>query len=245
MSSKPRLLIVALSFFGLSACGGGDVDADADRDVNLPPAESITALGDTALTESESPAEEPDAPPPPPRPVPPPSLDEGTELLLSATDTIELNEDAVGGTVTATLNEGLYDTRGREVIPAGATFYGTLSKTEVTDSTGTFEVMLLNFNQVGIDGTMFAVEARTDSIGTCTATGGMGLDEAAKVGAGAAVGAIAGRLIGGNRTGTLVGAAVGTAAGVGVALATRGQRVILDGGAPIRIVLTSAFVRAG
>jgi hypothetical protein len=57
------------------------------------------------------------------------------------------------------------------------------------------------------------------------------------------VGAIAGRLIGGNKTGTLVGAAVGTVAGAGVAVATKGEKVMIDTGAPIRIVLTAPFVR--
>ncbi len=95
-----------------------------------------------------------------------------------------------------------------------------------------------------IDGALYAIEARTDSIGTRTATDDVGLGEAAKVGAGAAVGALAGRLIGGNRTGTLVGAAVGTAAGVGVAMATRGDKVMLDAGAPVRIILTAPFVKA-
>jgi hypothetical protein len=164
--------------------------------------------------------------------------------MLSALDTVELNDEAVGQSIMATAAEGLYDTRGREVIPAGAMFHGTLSKTEVTDSNGTTEVMLLTFQQVSIGGDIYSLQSRTDSVGARTEADDVGLGEAAKVGAGAAVGALAGRLIGGNRTGTLVGAAVGTAAGVGIAVATRGDKVMLDAGAPIRIVLTAPFVRA-
>jgi len=241
MLSRRLIPFIPFALTALGACGGGE--ADPERDLNLPPAESIAAIGDTALAEAEPEPAEPEVQPPP-RPLPPPELDAGTTIMLSATDTVELNDDVVGETIIATVVEALYDTRGREVIPAGAMAYGTLEKTEVTDSSGTTEVMLLRYQQVRIDGVLYAMQSRTDSIGTRTATDDVGLGEAAKVGAGAAVGALAGRLIGGNRTGTLVGAAVGTAAGVGVAMATRGNKVMLDAGAPIRIVLTEPFVRA-
>jgi hypothetical protein len=241
MRSALFFLLIPLATVAFGACGGGEAEADAERDLNLPPAESIATLGDTALGEVEQQANEP--PPPPARPLPPPSLDEGTTIMLSAADSIELNDDIVGQSVYATSVEALYDTRGREVIPAGAVFQGVLEKTEVSDSTGTTEVMLLTFQQVGFLGRDYPLEARTDSVGVRTAAGNVGLDEAAKIGAGAAVGAIAGRLIGGNRTGTLVGAAVGTAAGVGIAMATRGGKVLLDAGAPIRIVLSAPFTR--
>lgn len=239
MRSKNLLALFPIAAMVFAACGGGE--ADSERDLNLPPAESIATLGDTAIAEPESAPEEPA--PPPRRPPPPPELDAGTTIMLTASDTVELNDDIVGQNIFATAVEGLYDSRGREVIPAGAVFQGLLEKTEVTDSTGTTDVMLLTFQQVSFLGNNYPLEARTDSVGVRTAAGGVGLDEAAKIGAGAAVGAIAGRLIGGNRTGTLVGAAVGTAAGVGIAMATRGERVMLDAGSAIRIVLTAPFVR--
>lgn len=241
MRSARLFPFIPFALLAFGACGGGEAEADSERDLNLPPAESIATLGDTALGEAEQPADE--TPPPPARRLPPPSLDDGTTIMLSAADSIELNDDIVGQNIFATAVEGLYDTRGREVIPAGAVFQGVLEKTEVTDSTGTTEVMLLTFQQVSILGTNYPLQALTDSVGVRTAAGGVGLDEAAKIGAGAAVGAIAGRLIGGNRTGTLVGAAVGTAAGVGIAMATRGEKVLLDAGAPIRIILTAPFTR--
>lgn len=245
MLSRRLIPVFPFALMAIGACGGGE--ADSERDLNLPPAESIAAIGDTALAEPEQEVAAPEVAAPEvrvARPLPPPELDEGTTMMLIATDTVELNDDLVGETITATVVEALYDTRGREVIPAGSTVYGTLEKTEVTDSSGTTEVMLLRFQQVSIDGALFSMESRTDSVGTRTAADDVGVGEAAKVGAGAAVGALAGRLLGGNRTGTLVGAAVGTAAGVGVAVATRGDKVILDAGAPIRIILTAPFVRA-
>jgi hypothetical protein len=240
MRSKYLVSFIPFALTAFGACGGGE--ADEERDLNLPPAESIATLGDTAIAEPDAASEE--APAPARRPPPPPALDEGTAIMLSASDTVELNDDIVGQNIFATATEGLYDSRGREVIPAGALFQGMLEKTEVTDSTGTTEVMLLTFQQVSFQGVDYPLQARTDSIGVRTAADDVGLGEAAKIGAGAAVGAIAGRLIGGDRTGTLVGAAVGTAAGVGIAMATRGEKVMLDAGSAIRIVLTAPFVRA-
>lgn len=251
MLSRRLIPFFPFALMALGACGGGE--ADSERDLNLPPAESIATLGDTALSQAQpetaAPAARPrpqpprEAAAPAARPQAPSELGAGTTIMLSASDTLELNNDVVGETITATVVEALFDSRGREVIPAGSTVYGTLEKTEVTDSSGTTEIMLVRFQQVRIDGALFAMESRTDSVGTRTVADDVGVGEAAKVGAGAAVGALAGRLLGGNRTGTIVGAAVGTAAGVGVAVATRGDKVILDAGAPIRIILTSPFVR--
>jgi hypothetical protein len=163
-------------------------------------------------------------------------------MTLLATDTIVAKDREVGDPVTATLAASLFDSRGREVIPAGAVFSGHIANIEEADSTFDGH-MLLRFEQVSFDGQSYGVQASTMSVGTRTQKGGVSAGDAAKVGAGAVVGAIAGRIIGGNRTGTAVGAAVGTAAGVGVAVATKGEDVYLDAGAPIRILLTAPFTR--
>jgi hypothetical protein len=170
-------------------------------------------------------------------------LSEGTEIELYAADTLQLNDDLIGQIVLARAATSLLDSRGREVIPAGAVFSGTVTKTEMSDSSGTSEALVLTFNGVEIDGAAYGVEALTDSIAIRTEKGGVSAGDVAKTGAGTVVGAIAGRLIGGNKTGTLVGAAVGTVAGAGVTVATKGEKVMIDTGAPIRIVLTAPFVR--
>ncbi len=260
MFAKTISLGTALAIVSLAACGRGDSEADAERDVGLLPAESTYALSDVPLSdtlpepEKSQPQTEKAAaaadrptdrrPPssPPPQP-PPPSLSEGTEITLHATDTVQLSDDLIGQLVFATAEGPLYDSRGREVIPAGSLFSGTVTKTEMSDGSGTSEALVLTFNSVAIHGTTYGVEALTDSIAIRTEKGGISAGDVAKTGAGTVVGAIAGRIIGGNKTGTLVGAAVGTVAGAGVAIATKGEKVMIDGGAPIRIVLTAPFVR--
>jgi len=255
MLARTVNLGAALAIVSLTACGPGDSEADTERDVGLLPAESTFALSDVALSDTlpepgktqaptEKAAPEVSRPPaPPPPPPPPPSLSEGTTIELYSADTVQLNDDLIGQIVLARAATSLLDNRGREVIPAGAVFSGTVVKTEMSDGSGTSEALLLTFNNVEIDGASYGVEALTDSIAIRTEKGGISAGDVAKTGAGTVVGAIAGRLIGGNKTGTLVGAAVGTVAGAGVAVATKGEKVMIDTGAPIRIVLTAPFVR--
>ena len=250
MARMRRFLPIAA--FALVACGG-DPDMDETRDLSLAPAESLTVSGDVAP--GETPPETATTTPrslaqtqqptvtrrPPPAPTPR-ELEVGTELALNASDSLKAKDVTVGEQVTATLGASLFDASGREVIPAGAVFTGYVANIEEADSTFQGH-MLLRFDQVSFNGQTYGVQTATTSVGTRTQKGGVSAGDAAKVGAGAVVGAIAGRIIGGNKTGTAVGAAVGTAAGVGVAVATKGEDVYLDAGAPISIVLTTPFVR--
>jgi hypothetical protein len=232
---------VALVMASLAACGGSESNETMDRDIALLPADSMQALSDIPLSDTlPEPAPAPRRPATPP--PPPPSLTGGTSIDLFAADSLQLNDDLIGQAVYATAATSLMDDRGREVIPAGAVFSGSVSKTEMTDSSGTSEALVLTFDSVRFDGNSYGVSALTDSIGFRTEKGGVTAGDAAKTGAGAVVGAIAGRIIGGNRTGTLVGAAVGTVAGAGVAIATKGERVMIDAGSPIRIRLAEPFV---
>ena len=253
MATIRRLL--PLATFALIACGG-DGDLDETRDLSLAPAESLTVSGDVAqsappqspaATQSTSPRSmtQTQQPTVTRRPPPAPSARElavGTELALIASDSLVAKEVTVGHGVTATLATAVLDASGREVIPAGAQFTGYVANIDEA-AEGYQGHMLLRFDQVSFGGQTYGIQSATTSVGTRTQKGGVTAGDAAKVGAGAVVGAIAGRVLGGNKTGTAVGAAVGTAAGVGVAVATKGEDVYLDAGAPIRIVLTTPFVR--
>jgi hypothetical protein len=256
MFAKTTTLGAALAIVSLAACGGSDTAADAERDTSLLPADSTYALSDVPVSDtlpepsksqpqtdkSTTAVSQPDdrRPPPPP----PPAAGEGTAIELYAADTLQLNDDLIGQTVFAQAATAVLDYRGREVIPAGAVFSGAVNKTEIPDgSGGSSEALILTFNSVEIGGNSYGVRALTDSIGFRTEKGGITAGDVAKTGAGTVVGAIAGRVIGGNRTGTLIGAAVGTVAGAGVAIATKGEKVMIDAGSPIRIVLAEPFVR--
>jgi hypothetical protein len=102
--------------------------------------------------------------------------------------------------------------------------------------------LVLVFNRVSFGGATYALEAMTDSVAAEKRTDAFKAGDAAKIGAGAVVGAVAGRLIGKNTKGAVIGGAAGAAAGTGVALATRGNDLVLPAGALIRIVLTAPMV---
>jgi hypothetical protein len=248
MKHTKLTFLIVLALVGVAACGGEPDEAD-ERDLSLTPAESLATLGDQPAAE---PAPEsgtatptptrrrPAVPPPPPAP---PTVASGTAMTLYARDTLKLDDNILGSVVAARIQQPMLDARGKEVIPSGAMFLGSFSKVEAEQNGTKTEVMVLTFDRVEIDGSTYSVAARTDSMVTRRQKGGVTAGDAAKVGAGAVVGAIAGRVLGGDKTGTIVGAVVGTAAGVGVAVATKGEEVILDGGSVISIVLIEPFVR--
>ncbi len=260
MFAKIKTLGTALVLVSLTACGGGDTEADAERESSLLPVDSAYELSDVPVSDtlpeasktqpqtqtqkSTTAVSQPAERRTPTPPSPPPAAAEGTTIELYAADTVQLNDDLIGRTVFAHAAYSIVDDRGREVIPAGATFLGSVNKTQMSDASGgSSEALVLTFDTVEFDGNTYGLQALTDSIGFRTEKGGTTAGDVAKTGAGTVVGAIAGRVIGGNRTGTLIGAAVGTVAGAGVAIATKGEKVMIDAGAPIRIVLAAPFVR--
>ncbi|MEX0691704.1 MAG: hypothetical protein WD934_00330 [Gemmatimonadales bacterium] len=239
------------------ACGGEPADDATARDLSLQPAESLATnpMADQPVVEAPAttPAPRPQTPPrqqpTPPRQQPAPaqpaptvlSLAEGTVINLAAGDTITSRHNRVGEPVVATTAIAILDAQGRQVIPAGAVFHGTIADLAAAERPGGEGRMVLTFTRVEYTGGTYEVLARTDSLGTHMHGRGVTAGNVATVGAGAAVGAVAGRVIGGNRTGTAVGAAVGAAAGAGIASATRDIDIVLAEGAPIRLVLTAPY----
>ncbi len=252
-----RMSAVAAAL-ALWACGGGGEAAkqqEPTRDLSLAPAESTRAMNDRPAADQPKMAGQPkpqakrttppantrnNPPPPPSRPVTP-SVAEGTSIDLAATDSLNSRKNKKGDMVTATTPSPVKDASGRDVIPAGAIFSGTISDIAPAEHPGGQGRLVLTFSRVSFGGKNYAVQARVDTSATTYKGRGVTAGDAAKVGAATAVGALAGRLIGGNKKGTIVGAAAGAAAGVGVAAATRDVDIILPAGALIRIVLTAEF----
>ena len=261
-TNTPFGLLIAVALT-IAACGGEEANTVADeenaRDLTLPPPPAISAMEDDPEPEPER-ATPPPPPPPPPRPEPvvtqapepvpdppaaepePARLDAGTIISLRASDTLTSRHNKPGDSIRATLDGPVSDVNGEIVIPAGAIFTGIIADIAPAERPGGEGRMVLIFDQVHFGGDVYTVEAGIDSVGTRMKGRGVTAGDAAKVGAGAVVGALAGRLIGGNSRGTAVGAAAGTAAGVGIAVATRDIDIILDAGAPIRLVLTVPFI---
>lgn len=257
--SDVRIRMSALAaVLALWACGGGGEAAkqqEPGRDLSLAPAESTTAANDrpAVVAPRTQPRQQPTQPPraqPTRQPPPPPrqperpatsSVGEGTSIQLFATDSINSRRNKKGDMVTATTAGAVRDAQGWDVIPAGAIFSGTISDIAPAETPGGQGRMVLTFTKVSFGGYNYAVQARTDTLGTNMKGRGVTAGDAAKVGIATAIGAVAGRLLGGNSKGTVIGGAAGAAAGVGVAAATRDVDIILPAGALVRIVLTAAF----
>ncbi len=254
-------LLVALLVVG---CGGSEPPAeDLERDLSLPPAESVAVLNDEPVVaeNSEPVAETPDPPPPResrPTPTPPPpapeenpepevgpeplSLGRGTVLELLSADTISSRMSVVGDRVMATTSSEILDEEGRVVMPAGAVFTGEITEIEPAGSPGGVGTMVLSFTEAHFGGGSHAISAESDSLGFEMKGQGVSGGDAAKVGAGAVVGAVAGRVVGKNTKGAVIGGVVGAAAGAAVAAATKDQDIILPAGGYIRVVLNEPLV---
>jgi hypothetical protein len=250
-------ILLCFAAFGL-ACGGEPPADETARDLSLAPAESVATLSDMPAQGATPPAAAPTTappastsaptkPPPPltPRPgAPAPAAlvaAEGTVLTLAASDTLTSRHNKRGETVTATLAADVKDERGRTVIPAGALFVGSITDIAPAESPGGQGRLVIMYTSVEFGGQSYAVAARTDSIASRMKGRGVTGGDAAKVGAATAVGAAAGAIIGKDAKGAVIGGVVGAAAGVGIAAATRDVDILLDAGAPIRIVLTAPF----
>jgi hypothetical protein len=255
--ARYALLLAATAWWACNRGGEKPADQPPARDLSLAPAESVAQMNDR-------PTDKPAAQPKPTQPKPPappsaqrpaaqpaqpkakepekaPVVGEGTRIDLVASDTITSRTHKKGESVSATAASAVSDPTGRQVIPAGAVFSGTISDIAPAEHPGGEGRMVLTFNRVSFGGKNNAVQAKQDTIGTYMKGRGVTAGDAAKVGAAAVIGGIAGRVLGGNKKGTAIGAAAGAAAGVGYAAATRDVDIILPAGALVRIVLTAPF----
>jgi hypothetical protein len=245
MSSKAiQRSLTALLLLVAAACGG-QPDADASREIELPPAAADSTLGDAAATPPAQPAAPAPAPvtkapaPAPTRPAAARSgvIAAGTALPLAAGARICTNTHAVGDRFTAVTSADVAGSNGA-VIPAGSEV--TLEVVESARGENSQDKVKLSFRPVSITvrGTAMDLTAdvtqvarlefvRVQSTGT----------QAGKVAAGAAVGAVAGQLLGRDTKSTVAGAAVGAVAGGAVAAATTDYNGCLAANGAITVAL--------
>jgi hypothetical protein len=169
-------------------------------------------------------------------------LPAGTVLELAAMDTISSRTNAAGDAVTATIMTDITGEDGSVLVPAGAVIEGVIEEIAPAGGPGGEGTLVLAFSRVSFGGNTYAMDARTDTLGTEMQGRGVTAGDAAKVGVGAAAGAIAGRILGGRTEGAVVGGVVGAAAGAGIAVATKDRDIVLPAGGLIRLVLAAPMV---
>ena len=165
------------------------------------------------------PAPEP-APPPAPAPIPTGTIEAGRTIAVSPTTRVCSTAQKVGDEFTATLGLDAQGSNGL-VIPGGSTL--RLRVTQSARSQNSKDSVKLAFTVVSVrvGSETYAVDGRVRiasglELVRAQSTG----DQAAKVGAGAAIGALAGQLLGRNTKSTVIGGVVGAAAGAAVAAGT-------------------------
>jgi hypothetical protein len=244
-------LSAALSLAAVLGCAKGEqANQSADstaRNLTLAPTESTAAMRDVGVV---TPTPPPPQPPPtreralPPRPPAAPTsytLRAGTEVSLSANDSITTRSAKAGDAFTATVSESVRDASGHVVIPAGSTVSGTIVHADPAPNPRASGQLDLAVTSVTVHGRTYTVEGTVESKDTVMQGRGVTGADAAKVGGGAAIGAVAGRLLGGNKKGTIIGGLAGAAAGAGAAARSRDVDVVLPKGAGIRVKLASAL----
>ena len=157
----------------------------------------------------------------------------GTTLVAALERTVSTEHIRVGDPVVLQTVQPVRLPDGGE-IPPGATVHG-----EVTHARGGGRIagapeLTLRFTALAIDGEIYAVESDPFRVrGKNDAA-----ESAATIGGGAVAGGIVGGLVGGGKD-VLKGAVAGAAIGTGVAVATKGDQVVLPSGVKLRIRLSA------
>jgi hypothetical protein len=120
------------------------------------------------------------------------------------------------------------------VIPAGLTIRGDVAAVRRGGRMGGAPEIAVHFTKLDLDGTSYPIEADLFRVTGHSDAG----KSAAQVGGGALAGGLVGGLLGGAG-GIAKGAVVGAVLGTGVAVATKGQDLVLPAGQKIRIRLSS------
>lgn len=242
-----RPLAVFALAFAIAACGGGDAETDASREIELTPTPADEAMGDqAAATPPTTPAASPTpARPAPARPAPAPrsgTVAAGTDLVLAAGARICTNTHAVGDRFTASLTSAVSGSNGT-VIPAGTAV--TLEVVESTRGENSADKMRLAFKPVSI---ALAGAGSVDLNAEVTQVARLetvrlqsNRTQAEKVAVGAAAGAVAGQILGRDTKSTIAGAAIGAAAGGAVAAATTDYNGCLAENGAITVKLAEAL----
>jgi hypothetical protein len=204
-----------------------------------PPAPADNSPAPAAHAAEPAPAvehKEPAPPPPPPVKVPEYrelTIPSGTTLSATLATSLASDTSKVEDTVRATLRAPI-SIEGFELMPAGATIVGHVTKAEPAGKVKGRALLAFRFNSVDL--TAGPENINTETI-TREAAATKGKD-AAKIGVGAGAGAVIGGIIGGG-SGAATGAAIGGGAGTATVLATKGDEVRLPAGTPVSVKLTA------
>jgi type IV secretion system protein VirB10 len=156
----------------------------------------------------------------------------GTTFVGSLQGTIDTGKNAVGDKIAV---RTLEDVRVNEmtVVPAGATINGEVTHVEgVGRIKGGAELTLRFTELVMPDGKSYAISAEPFRVKGKSE----GKSSALQIGGGAVAGGVLGGVLGGKND-IVKGAAAGAVIGTGVAIATKGDQIVLPAGQKMKVTL--------
>ena len=200
------------------------------KELNPPPAtkpepETVARVVPTDVSPVDPtryPAQEAPAPPAPPAKISA-TIPAGTILNVRLLNTLDTDRNQAGDRFRASLEEPVVS-EGEVVVPRGTTVEGRVVEAQQAGRVKGVAEMTLQLSQIRLaNGETVMLDTGTVMRQGETSTG----EDAAKVGAGAAIGAVIGA-IGGGGKGAAIGAATGAGAGTAGVLLTRGKPLILS-----------------
>lgn len=241
-----RTLAACLAAAWVTGCQQGAVPADGKQAESKSSTSTETHAqveSDTKAVESDTKVVESDTKAnvqPEVKAVPKPesvTLPAGTAITGTLQSTIATDKVQVGEPVSLRVTQDVRSA-GVVVVPAGSTVRGTVTHAQAAGRMKGAAELTIRFTEVLLaSGASYPV--------TCEAfrvvSRGDGRESAAEIGGGAAVGGVLGGVIGGKDD-VLKGAAIGAAVGTGVAVATKGDQIVLPAGRTIAVKLVSPVV---
>jgi len=156
----------------------------------------------------------------------------GTTLVAALERTVSTADSRVGDPVVLRTVQPVSLPDG-DALPAGATLHGAVTHARGGGRIAGAPEMTLRFTALAIDGETYVVSSDPFRIRGKNDAG----ESAATIGGGAVAGGLVGGLLGGGRD-VVKGAVAGAAIGTGVAVATKGDQIVLPTGVKLRIRLS-------
>jgi type IV secretion system protein VirB10 len=163
------------------------------------------------------------------------TLSAGTEIMTQLQNTVDTGHNKVGDKISL---RTIQETRVQEVVvvPAGATINGEVTHIDPAGRVAGGAELTLHFTELVMpDGKSYVISA----VPLRLKGKGDAKESALEVGGGAAAGAILGGIVGGKGS-VGKGAAAGAVVGTGVAVATKGDQIVLPAGQKVKVSLDSA-----
>lgn len=161
----------------------------------------------------------------------------GTTLAVVLQNTVDSGKAQIGERVTLHTTVPIQVTED-VVVPAGSLVHGTVTHVKAAGRMKGGAELTLRFNEIALlNGKSHEIECAPVRL----VSKGDGKETAAEIGGGAAAGGLFAGVVGGKDD-ILKGVAVGAAVGTGVAVATKGQQIVLPAGKSLDIRLTAPLV---